>query len=264
MKICKFCGLKVNSLIDCHLIPKAFYKYTKKQADNLGAYNQHMLMVTNTKNQQPRSKIWIGWYDKNLVCSKCEKIFTPYDDYAIQILLKKEKDHKPLISKKDVVAWKINNYNYAKLKLFIIAVMWRLGASNLPQFKKINLESDLDKARYLIINNNSGNENDFSFVLARFADLYGQAYFADPHPEFKNDAFGDLNAYRVYLGAGYVVYIKVDERPFPKQTQPFVATNRMPLWILRREDFTLSKEMKAFRTVLFESNKMLEALKNRE
>lgn len=257
MRICKFCEDKVAKLIDAHIIPRAFFEYSKKKSNTAG----DMIMISNAKKVLPKRRVKIGWYDQDLVCAKCEARFGPYDDYATKLLLRDEAKHQPRTVKDDVVAWIIENYDYKKLKLFLISVLWRAGASSLKQFDKINLGPQLNKAKKLILEDNPGEENDFSFIIARFADDLGQSVLADPHPESKTDAFGDLNSYRFYLGAGYVVYVKVDERPFPPQSAPIAAKPNKPLIILRRGDFMTSKELDSFKTVSTEASDILEQLK---
>jgi len=263
MKICKFCGHEYHKLANSHIIPEAFYRYTKNEAKKLGMTTDHMLMVTNTKGQFPIRKVWIGWYDQNLVCRKCELLFHPYDDYAIKILLNEEVKHMPIIIDGRISGWEIGKYDFAKFKLFIISLMWRLGASEMPQFKKINLGSDLERAKKLLELKNSGCKDEFSFVFARFADLAGKAYFADPHSELKGDIFGDLKFFRIYLGAGYVAYVKTDKRSFPSLTLPLVASEDKPLLISRRTDFPVSAEYKAFKKVSADSKTALEKIRNK-
>ena len=197
------------------------------------------------------------------MCEECEKIFGSYDQYAAELLLNSEKDQKPLTQNNEVVGWQIDTFDYKRLKLFLISLLWRAGASEQIQFQKIKLGKYLDKAKGLLLTGSSGAENDFSFIIARFGDAAGQAHFADPHPELKNDVFGKLNAYRFYLGAGYIVYIKVDKRPFPEESLPVVATLGKPLIIMRRTDFLLSKEFEVMKKVFLAANETQNRLKNR-
>jgi hypothetical protein len=261
MRKCKFCSKPVEKLVDSHIIPKAFFIYTRSISDKIGQ-SDHMLMITNTKGQQPKRRLRIGWYDSNLVCQECEARFKPYDEYAIQLLLKQENKQKPVVKDGENIAWTVDDYSFKKLKLFIISLLWRAGASDLPPFKRINPGKELEKAKQLILSDNSGKENEFSFVLARFGDNAGKAFIVDPHVEFKNDAFGDLNCYRFYLGAGYIVYVKVDKRPFPQESEEISAIDGKPLWIIRRSDFSVSKEWEVFKKVLHQADENFSKIKS--
>lgn len=260
MKKCKFCGNTSEKLVDSHIIPKAFFIYTKRISDRIG-WSGNMLMITNTNGQQPRRRLMIGWYDQNLVCKDCEEKFKEYDNYAIRLLLKQEKYQKLLILNGQTMGWLIESFDYKKLKLFFISLLWRAGASDLPQFKRINIRKHLQRARDLILSDNPGNENEFSFILARFGDIAGKAFMLDPHPESKNDAFGDILCYRFYLGGGYIAYVKVDKRPFPSQSIDIAAKDGKSLVILRRTDFPVSVEWKAFKVVYQQADEELAKLK---
>ena len=260
MKFCKLRGEQVDKLVDSHIIPKAFFKYTKKMSDKIG-WSGHMLMITNTKGQMPQRRLMIGWYDPNLVCSECERIFNEYDNYAIKLLIKNEKDHIPVIKDGQTIAWKIDKYDFKKLKLFFISLFWRAGASDMPQFRRIKSKSDIERAKKLILTNNIGKKYEFSFILTRFGDNAGKAFMLDPHPESRTDAYGDLHYYRFYLGAGYVVHLKIDKKQFPPQTHEIEATENKPLYILRRNDFQVSKEWEIFKPINEQSLDAMEKLK---
>lgn len=248
MKICKFCEENIEKYIDCHIIPKAFFVFSQKMSAKIG-WSGNMLMITNTKGEQPKKRVRIGWYDPQLVCEKCERRFGKYDDYAIQLLLKNESKHKSVIENSRIIAWVIENFDFKLLKLFFISILWRSSASSLPQFNKISLNHDLQRAKELILSDDEGKEEEFSFLLARFGDAEGMSFMLDPHKESKGDLFGDLNCYRFYLGAGYVAYIKVDKRPFPPNSRVIAAKREKPLYILRRSDFRVSKEMEVYEEV---------------
>ena len=58
---CKFC-LKDKKLIDAHIIPRCFYEAMRDQGDN-----RPFQLLSNIKNEHSQ-KLWIGSYDKNILC----------------------------------------------------------------------------------------------------------------------------------------------------------------------------------------------------
>lgn len=259
MQTCKFCNRKVEALIDAHIIPKVFFEHSKQAAGVIK--NAPMEMVTNLKGQLPVRRTRVGWYDPDLVCSACEERFGPYDDYAAKLLLQDGSSHQKLIRDSRLLAWKIESYDYEKLLLFFVSLLWRAGASELPQFQKINLGPWLDKAKKHILSGDPGDAFEFSLILARFSDEKGLTFSADPHLEKKGGVFGDLNVYRFYLGGGYVAYLKVDKRPFPAFAAPLALKPRNPLFIISRNEFENSKEFLTFSHVLAEADVALSKLK---
>ncbi|MBI2596359.1 hypothetical protein HYW46_06520 [Candidatus Daviesbacteria bacterium] len=260
MKTCKFCKEKVVKLANAHVLPRAYFEYSRRKAKM--TKTQSMKLITNTKDQFPIGKVRIGWYDSDLVCAECENRFAPYDNYSPRLLLQNEDHHRQIIVNGDLKGWEIAQFDYEKLKLFVISVLWRAGASQLPQFGKINLsQEELERARQNILNNDSGGDNNFSFIIARFPDDIGQSFMADPHPEYDTDMFAGLNAYRFYIGAGYIVYIKVGTKLFPEPGRSFVVSKETPLRILTRDNFLQSKEADSMRKVMEDADKTLTEIK---
>ncbi len=261
MKTCKFCYKKVAKLADAHVLPRAYFEYSRHKAQM--TKSQPMKLITNTKGHFPTGKVRIGWYDSDLVCLECENRFAPFDDYSPRLLLQNEDRHRPIIVNGDLKGWEIAQFDYEKLKLFIISVLWRAGASKLPQFGKINISKvDLERARQNILSNVSGGNNNFSFIIARFPDDIGQSVGGlDPHPEYDTDLFAGLNAYRFYLGAGYIVYIKVGTKLFPEPGRSFVVSSETPLRILSRDNFLQSKEADSMRKVMEDADEAIAEIK---
>lgn len=256
-KVCKLCGKSFIKLSDSHIIPRAFFEYIKGVSDL--KEKETMLSITNTKGVFPYKKMTIGRYDNNLVCEKCEKIFGPYDDYAIRILLKQQEKHRGLYSNGKNRGWFINDIDSQKLNLFFISVLWRALASDLPEYKRINSEECLIRAKDIILSGNIKNNNDFfSVILARYVDKIGSGISVDPYiQEIDNTRF-----FKFYPGAGYVFFIKADKTPLTNVFLPFTITENKPLFILNRGFFLLSKECEVLEKVISEADKEAESFKD--
>ena len=247
MKTCKYCNKQFTKLTDSHIIPRAFFEYTK----NISGLKEKetMLSVTNTKGVYPYKRMTIGLYDNNLVCEEHEKIFGAYDDYAIRILLKKQKNHINALSGNRHVGWLVKNVDYQKLMLFFISVLWRTLASELDVFKRIDCKESLEKSKEII---KSGNyEGDFfSVLIGRFTDLVGLGMMVDPYVQ----NIDGVRFFKFYPGAGYIFFIKADTKPVPKVFSPFILAENKPLFILNRGNFLVSKECEVMEKVITEAD----------
>ena len=253
---CKFCRKDVEKLVDSHIVPRAFFEHTK----SIGKY-ENMQSVTNSKDIYPVSKSMIGWYDQNLVCNDCESLFGQYDTYAIDLLLKNDSTHEQLIHDGNTIGWKIIDYSYKRLSLFFASILWKAGASEMYQYKRVVLGKWLDKIRDCVANDSIDCACGISFILARFPDKIGKSFMADPFLEKKGGVFGSINVYRFYLGVGYVVYIKVDNRDFPEPFFPIAMSEGKPLIILSK-NLMESQEINVFRKVLSDSDRIAQKYKN--
>ncbi|MFC1552236.1 hypothetical protein ACFL6P_06680, partial [Candidatus Latescibacterota bacterium] len=74
------CG-KDKKLVESHIIPRSFIKETQ--------YNDQNIKIYPADNNEYPQKSPIGFYDKELVCEDCEKIFGPWDHYAKELLIDK-------------------------------------------------------------------------------------------------------------------------------------------------------------------------------
>jgi hypothetical protein len=127
---CKLTGIDGRP-VKAHIIPKSFYvKDPGERKPNK--------IITNTKGVYPK-KSPIGIYDETIVTEEGERIFTSWDDYAAELLLAKKSDFKKRFNKGECIAFEIENYDYEKLKLFFLSVLWRASVSSHEFFKKVKL-----------------------------------------------------------------------------------------------------------------------------
>lgn len=259
--ICKFCGNE-RPLVDAHIIPRAFFEYIK--FDN-GKETRGVKLkgLTNSKDIFPYTSTTKGIYDSNLVCAACEKLFGTPDQYAIELLLKND-DHIPHYLNGDLIAWKIESYDYVKLMLFFISLLWRAGASNLLQFQYINLGPFQDIAKTAIETKDIKDIQLFSVFLSRFEKGIGRHLILDPHPEVKKGIFTNINVYRFYLGAGYSAYIKVDSRSFSADFNGIQLSKGNILYIVSRGKFEESGELTLVKNIYTQAEKLSIDWKNKK
>jgi hypothetical protein len=231
---CKFCGSE-SKLIKAHIIPAGLFRRLQKG-------DKPLELMTNKAGEHIK-KAPIGVYDRTIVCGKCEKIWQEWDEYAQQLLTDGPLNGRIIYHENKALCYVVDSYDYQKLKLFFISLLWRAAVSSHPFFSKVSIGEFEDIAKWHIVSRAPGNSSDFSITLARFENPLAKPIL-DPHTE----KFSDVNYVRFYL-SGYIAYIKVDHKPAPMPLAVITLSEKTPLYILCR-DFTKSKELDLMRKII--------------
>ena len=222
---CKFCN-EDKPLVKAHIIPEGFFRRLRD--------GQDPPRVLNEKDYPKKAPI--GVYDKNILCLECERIFGDWDNHA-QLILNNDCPGRPVLHKGEVVAYENTNYDYSKLKLFFMSLLWRASVSTHPFYGKICAGPFEEILKKRIRDSDPGIPDEFSVALARFKEHTFDLATLDPHPE----KFEGINYCRFYM-AGYVIYIKVDSRSTPPPHDKFILNEAGPLVVICR-DLAKSKEL---------------------
>lgn len=225
--ICKLTG-KEGPQAKAHIIPESFFLIDKSE-------KQPLKLVTNTKGVYPK-RIWKGVYDDTIVTQEGEKIFLEWDDYAFKFLVEHFNSAKPLEHEGSIVAYRYDEFDYNKLKLFFLSVLWRAGASSHPFFKRVDLGPHMEVLKKAILESDPGDPDFYATILASFDDDQSWAKMMDPFPE----RYDDIQFYRFYLG-NFIAYIKVDKQNARTPLRELQISPNKPLYIVNRK-FGGSKE----------------------
>ncbi len=218
-KYCKLC-LQKKKLIKAHIIPEGFFRL-------LRSGNLSPEMHSNSPGSFPK-RMQVGTYDSTVLCSECDQKMAPWDDYGQQVMIHRFPEAVEISVQGKTVAWKIEKFDYRRLKLFFMSVLWRASVSKQTFYKRISLGPFEDRLRTMILNEDPGDSQDFVVVLARFEDVQVTAML-DPHPE----KYDGISFCRFYL-SGFVAYIKVDKRPTPSFLTDLRLQEDKPLIVLAR------------------------------
>jgi hypothetical protein len=230
---CKLCG-KDRKLVRAHIIPKSLWKPLFDDAQPPQAHS-HASTVYSKKSP-------VGVYDTGIVCGECESIFSPWDDYAQKLLLANPSEEKYVVKNGQKIAYVETDFDYAKLKLFFISLLWKAAVSNHYFFSRVNVGSFEPQLRKMILKGDPADPDTFAIMMAKCEDRLGTIVL-NPHPERR----WDINYYRFYL-AGYMAYIKVDRRPAPEFMGELALDPERPLIIILRELRT-SKDFKVMQHI---------------
>jgi hypothetical protein len=170
----------------------------------------------------------VGVYDSSILCSECDQKMAPWDAYAQEVLIHRFAEASKIHLQGRIVARRIENFDYRRLKLFFISLLWRSSVSRHDFYKRISLGPFEGRLKTMILTGDPGGSQDFAVILARFEDPELTAML-DPHPE----KFDSVSFCRFYL-TGFVAYIKVDQRPVPTFLADVCLRENTPLIVLAR------------------------------
>lgn len=237
---CRFCG-KATPLVKAHIIPKGLYwgldqtivtddivnkgKIIKRRGDR----HKTPVVVSTVQGEfqrRTRNGLW-----GRFICETCETRFNAWDSHAIEVL----RNSKPQIL---VQAWKYENFEYAKLKLFFISLLWRAAVTDEPFFENVALEArDLSRIKLLIKKSRPGSWTEYSVLLWRSDEIIAKAMLPPERVEYEG-----LSFILMYF-PGYMSLIKVDHRPLPIRLKPY-SLNESQSWLVGRRDYSTSGEWK--------------------
>lgn len=242
--LCRFCYNNPPS-VDAHIIPRSFFvehgddRYPSKQ-------------ITDLENVFPK-KLPIGVYDSDILCDKCEPLFSTYDDYGYRFF------HPPAeyplqTDGNGTHAYFIEDIEYDKLKLFLLAVLWRASVSTQDFYAGVNLGPDEAIIRHLLRQCNPGSPDEYSIFMQRFDHPSALVPIQCP---LKVPLDG-IEMYQLILN-GFLVFIKVDEKPQPQELRELMLRIGQPL-IVPQVPWVGSQEREIALKVLMAANKRTERI----
>jgi hypothetical protein len=225
----------VGPAIDAHIIPEKFYSF-----DQLSTGQRAPLAIVKAGPVPFVSRSWNGVSDKKIVTAKGEEYFSACDSYAHEVLVQK-KLRPGLRYSGDLehLCVEIGQFDYAKLKLFFISLLWRAAVSKEPFFDKVALSSfEEEKLRTHILSRNPGSAHDYSVLLSMYRDTPKAGF---PMLSPRKARFG-LTTYEFHLGH-LVAFVKVSPDKW-EFDDDFVLKDGQPLRIIVTDNFSQSRSAK--------------------
>ena len=220
-----------KKLIKAHVIPKSFFMYLYPEGDD-----RALIKATMEEDYLKRSRI--GIYDSNILCSECDGAFSAYDSYGKEVFLNKEIKQHPQTD----VLFQIGDVDYAKMKLFILATVWRASVSELGDFSKVAIGPHEERIKKMLLNNDPGDYEDYGIFLARWGE--GPLSFASEN-QIQSPCklrLEGVNYLVFYMPRGLMVFVKTDQRSTPRNFKSILFKGGI-VDIMNRGDFTESQEM---------------------
>ncbi|MBL8997623.1 MAG: hypothetical protein JNL44_09940 [Gemmatimonadetes bacterium] len=212
-------------------------------------------MVSNTAGVRPK-KVPGGFYDPEILCAECDSNIGNWDQYGIELFAGALSGFAAVPSESEPVAFLRTNYDYRKLKLFSLSLLWRADRTAHPMFNRVKLGQHRERLTSLIAAGDPGTPTDFGTAFSVFTvngrPFKGSVPIMDPFRERWNG----VNAYRFSLGA-VTAYVKVDQLPFPPHLAYVALNPEKPLALIAREWFESSEYQVARKIVQVPGNSRL-------
>ena len=225
---CNLTG-KTGKPVRAHIIPKAFY-------GGLDPNNPPLIMPSNLVDRPERTRT--GVWDDEILTAEGEHITQELDDYAAKILIEEIDEFVVEAVHEGLPLLKVlHDYDYKKLKLFFLSLIWRASVSKRKEFQLVNLGPHEHIIRDMIMRNDPGGAEEYSVCLFKFIE--------DTHKSIlfpAREKFDGINYYR-FIMAGYIVLIKIDNQSSRDPLKHIQISPDKPLLVVMRE-FKGSPEMK--------------------
>lgn len=239
MSHCLYCGQE-RTLVKAHIIPEAFFRDIRGEASTL-------YFIMNEPGTHPK-RAPIGVYDKQILCGECEKSFQNVDDYAADLLIRERDSAFERKSLTGGTIYVAEQFDYHRLKLFIVSVLWRASVSTQQYFSRVDLGRRLARAKEMIAAEDAGPAGEFAVVLSRWAVpeqfSISPTLMADPF-EMRYDG---IRAVRLYLSA-FVADVSVEQRSLPHALEAAILRPFSRLLVPVR-NLATSKDLRAVSAAL--------------
>jgi hypothetical protein len=239
---CKLCG-RDAPFVDAHIVPASFFRDVQMPRGEV------MRMVSNDPALYPK-RTPIGVYDAQLMCEDCEKLFGPWDAYAASFFIQREAEffqHRQIEGESVYCAI---DFDYERLRLFVLSLLWRAAESTHPYFQRIDLTARRPRLRELLLSGSIGEVAEFSTVIARWRsntrpDEYAKLQ-ANPF-EYRGLETG-VRMTRFYLNR-FVLDVQVDKSPAPPSVR-FLRVEPGRLLLVPERNLESSKDLGALRPAI--------------
>ena len=158
--------------------------------------------------KRPSSGEWEG----GLLCSDCDnRLLGGYESYASKAIYggKLQEDESPVcnnyINKEGVQFSTCTNISYAKMKIFLLSILWRASISSRPLFSEISLGAHEEIIRKMIYDEAPGNINDYPIIIMTSIKDKSMPKDIIFHPS-KLRMEGGSRVYNFMIGAIYYLF----------------------------------------------------------
>jgi len=237
---CKLTGIRGPG-VKAHIIPRSFYNFNK-----LDHKPAKMVRLSGDFTQISNSPV--GEYDSTIVTAEGEAYFSQPDTYAWEYLVCRGQDGKLYHDGMNPLCIEISEFDYPKLKMFFLSLLWRAGVTRRHLFRHVQLGPHEDRIREMILHKDPGDPHEYAVTLGIHRDTppYGLPML-EPTP-LRDDEAG-IRYYRFSLGH-LIACIKVDKRPYGRTWSDFVISPNSPLRYIILDEFKTSSLYKSLRVEL--------------
>lgn len=159
--ICKLCLQEKLLCNKSHILPKHSYKILKD--DGYCLY-----IDQKTANNESKQKDYSGVFESNILCEHCEQnILSNYEKYGYSLIYCNNLKNISKVMSDNKIIINGSGYNYLKIKLYFLAILWKSSISSNKFFDEVKLSNDVEeKIRLMLLNGEPGEESDFPVFIS--------------------------------------------------------------------------------------------------
>jgi hypothetical protein len=205
----------------------AFHRHLQSDADTPP-------VILGTQQDYPRRSPG-GLYDEGLLCLPCEQRFGTWDQYGAECLLQRfSVDAHPIYSNGELLVYRVDNWDEAKLRMFALSLFWRAGVTSNAIFKRVTLGPYEMRLRERVLAGDPGPPDDFSVFLSCWRVRPANAGIELTQMSPYVWKLVGINMAKIFLG-GFVFYIKCDQRPFVAPFPEIILAPGRPIFVIPRQ-----------------------------
>lgn len=217
--ICKLCQKLVPKLVNSHIIPEFMYQ---------GMYDEKHRFFGLSLNPKIRERIYQKGVREPLLCEHCDNVLVAsYEKYASGLIYGGVA-HRSATDGNDL---RLQDLDYAKVRLFYLSLLWRMGVSTDEFFSDVSLGPYQEKLRSMIVGEDPGEPDECGLMCV--APLFDQEHLGDWIMAPDCVRYGGRRIHRCIIG-GLLYCFFVGKAALP---QPLVErfVQRDGSWVIRRE-----------------------------
>lgn len=154
MATCALCQ-KLATLRRSHVIPKFTHKRIKKEDGSLLRFD---------KNSHPDGDRVQDAFHEELLCDDCEARFQKWEDHAARMINQKRVfDFEP-VQRPQLI--KLSGFDYSRMKLFLLSILWRMGVAKAPTFAKVKLGPHTERIGRMLLNSDPQEITDYGCIVS--------------------------------------------------------------------------------------------------
>ncbi|MEK7560772.1 MAG: hypothetical protein AAB539_02335 [Patescibacteria group bacterium] len=234
--ICKLCLQEKNLCRESHIIPKFHYKFLYGQ-------NHHLVLLNSERKEDKHN----SEYEGNILCQLCEhETLGKLDNYAARLIddlfTTQRFFRSEQIDGRDFLVIENNpEYDYQRLKLFLLSLLWRASISSRPFFQTIKLDHKIEEdIRLMVLKSDPGEPSKYScFInLPPFSILSnGERVFSTLHMPVRSPRHikkDEFEAYEFVIEG--VHYYFLISHPKTRNVVPGVGKKKLSIGFARIQD----------------------------
>jgi hypothetical protein len=160
---CRLCEEPAD-LRKSHILPDLAYSEVIETASH-----PRMVVVRNSEQGSIIDKSHQTGFRERLLCAKCEGKFNRYETYASNNLLSLT---LPLPQSERELLVTVRVSDYAKLKLFLLSLLWRVGVAEHDFFSCVDLGPHTSRLREMLHAEDPGDPQEYGCQITRLLPEY--------------------------------------------------------------------------------------------